>query len=273
MLKEPTKGYIWEATKGEDTIYLVGTIHVKDKDTNFLNDNIKQIIEKTEGVALELDLSSPENVEKAKEYTKSNNTLTDVELKDFLSEDESIKLDQMLKNYNIQYTTVKNLNVNTFINLLSSKSVLLAGLEAGGLDEKLTSEYKDKNKKIIELETFDFQMEMSKSLGTIDVLKKMLNDYTTDSVKATVNENKDLFKAFSNGDKDFIQAQLEKSKEDPKSYKSVLVDRNINMVNKIDALAKDGGKYMVAVGALHYFGDQGIVHLLEQKGYTIKEMN
>lgn len=43
---KPTKGYIWEATKGEDTVYLVGTMHPAPPDINFFNEKINDIIHK-----------------------------------------------------------------------------------------------------------------------------------------------------------------------------------------------------------------------------------
>ena len=50
-------------------------------------------------------------------------------------------------------------------------------------------------------------------------------------------------------------------------------DRNIRMVDRIDAKLKKGGKsFFFAVGALHYPGEDGMLKLLEKKGYTITRL-
>lgn len=43
---KPTKGYIWEATKGEDTVYLVGTMHPAPPDINFLMKKLMILLKK-----------------------------------------------------------------------------------------------------------------------------------------------------------------------------------------------------------------------------------
>jgi uncharacterized protein len=44
--------------------------------------------------------------------------------------------------------------------------------------------------------------------------------------------------------------------------------RNVNMARRMDVLAKTGGAFM-AVGALHLYGDSGVLALLEKRGYRL----
>lgn len=60
--KEVSKGYIWEATNGSTSVNLVGTIHLGSNNINFLNDDIKRIIDETDVLSVELDLSLKENI-------------------------------------------------------------------------------------------------------------------------------------------------------------------------------------------------------------------
>ena len=48
-----------------------------------------------------------------------------------------------------------------------------------------------------------------------------------------------------------------------------IVERNRRMVRRMLPALKKGGVF-VAVGALHLPGEQGILNLLEQAGYTVK---
>ena len=52
----------------------------------------------------------------------------------------------------------------------------------------------------------------------------------------------------------------------------MIKDRNDEMVKKIEGYFKEDETYTIAVGALHFFGDDGIVKLMENKGYTVTRM-
>ena len=71
---------------------------------------------------------------------------------------------------------------------------------------------------------------------------------------------------------DSIVDLVKLQKENPESYKPMIKDRNDEMVKKIEGYFKEDETYTIAVGALHFFGDDGIVKLMENKGYTVTRM-
>lgn len=56
---------------------------------------------------------------------------------------------------------------------------------------------------------------------------------------------------------------------DPELRTVLLVNRNIDWAGRIDALLAGGGVPFVAVGAAHLLGTDGLVSLLETRGYTV----
>ncbi|EPZ56605.1 traB family protein [[Clostridium] sordellii ATCC 9714] len=44
------------------------------------------------------------------------------------------------------------------------------------------------------------------------------------------------------------------------------------MVEKIDNLIKENENYAVAVGTMHFFGNDSIVKLLQEKGYKVTKL-
>jgi uncharacterized protein YbaP (TraB family) len=48
----------------------------------------------------------------------------------------------------------------------------------------------------------------------------------------------------------------------------LIVDRNHRMADRMEPYLKQGGAF-VAVGALHLPGEQGLLRLLEQRGYSV----
>ena len=49
----------------------------------------------------------------------------------------------------------------------------------------------------------------------------------------------------------------------------MIKDRNINMVKKMEGFFNENGVYAIAVGSLHFFGEDGIVNIMKNKGYEV----
>jgi uncharacterized protein YbaP (TraB family) len=63
-------------------------------------------------------------------------------------------------------------------------------------------------------------------------------------------------------------------REYPELYQSVNVDRNYAWLPQVQAMLDDevSDDTMVVVGALHLLGDDGLVHLLREKGYRVERL-
>lgn len=276
--KEVSKGYIWEATNGSTSVNLVGTIHLGSNNINFLNDDIKRIIDETDVLSVELDLSLKENIEKTQSsgYLKDGKTI-----ENYLSEDEINKLSSIINTLSPKFNIkeINNLNSFSLSSLLTNLCYAKAGILGNGLDLIMINGVKLRkangdNITINELEGVDYQLETINKTFTWEYLKKYLNDYSNSNINEEVDIAKNLFNAYKTGDIEFIEESNNKMKNDsPEYYKIMLTDRNIGMTNKIDELIKDGKKHTVAVGSAHFIGDDGILKLLEEKGYKITRVN
>ena len=179
----------------------------------------------------------------------------------------------------LQFKEINNLNSFSLISLLTNLCYAKAGILGNGLDLIMINGVKLRkangdNITINELEGVDYQLETINKTFTWEYLKKYLNDYSNSNINEEVDIAKNLFNAYKTGDIEFIEESNNKMKNDsPEYYKIMLTDRNIGMTNKIDELIKDGKKHTVAVGAAHFIGDDGILKLLEEKGYKITRVN
>lgn len=270
---KPTKGYIWEATKGEDTVYLVGTMHPAPTNVNFFNEKINDIIGKTDSVALELDLTDSTILKEVENYQKDKYFLKNGELKDSLTEEEFKKLEVILKDYGVKYKDIKSTSVDGLLITLNNLPFTMTGFTGEVFDVQLSKKYKELNKKVISLETVKEQLDILTTNNDANILKEFINGYDKktmidDDIKLTKN----LFKAYETSDKEFAEKEVDRYKEDPELYDKLIAKRNIKMVEKIDKMVEEKNKFMVAVGYLHFFGEDSIIKLLEEKGYKIKDI-
>jgi uncharacterized protein len=60
-------------------------------------------------------------------------------------------------------------------------------------------------------------------------------------------------------------------KEYPELYRPLTVDRNRRWLARLETMLNEQRDYLVIVGALHLVGKDGVLDLLEKKGYKIEQ--
>lgn len=121
-------------------------------------------------------------------------------------------------------------------------------------------------KDFLPLESVDFQLSAFDNLGETDLTKINLS--------ASFMTKDDFVELYLKGDiydlDEFMRANLALY---PNAYKSIIVDRNINMVDVIDSnLNLPDKSIFIAVGAGHLAGENGLINLLRGKGYAIRKI-
>lgn len=145
-----------------------------------------------------------------------------------------------------------------------------AGYEASaGVDLYFIQKAIERKLPVIELESYESQLGMfndfSKELQE-KTLKATLDNF--DVLDDSVNQMAEMWK--TGNDEQLLE--LTNSFSDDEEYnKTMLIDRNVGMADKIDGYLRNGKgeEYFIVVGAAHYLGDHGIVKLLKDKGYTV----
>lgn len=108
-----------------------------------------------------------------------------------------------------------------------------------------------------QIETLDFVYERSVARKSLDQLK-----ITQDN----------LMYAYLRGDIEHVQAIIENEMNHSRAaYERLILKRNVNMANGIDSLCKKQSLF-IAVGAGHLAGQQGIIQLLREKGYQVRQV-
>ena len=65
---------------------------------------------------------------------------------------------------------------------------------------------------------------------------------------------------------------MEDLKEEPVIYERLLVERNRNWLPQIEALFARRTPALVVVGAAHLVGPDGLLKMLQGKGYAIEQL-
>lgn len=265
------KGFFWEAKKGNDTIYLTASMQPSKQNLDYNNETMKKILKETDALALEINFKDQKMVKNLQEQQQKEIYLEGSELKDLLTKEEQAKLDKILESLGIKYKEVKNLSPSGFLSLIKQVEAEKAGLTGASLKSYLAEKFTKEKKTITSLESNKTQVDILKK-STQD-LKNFVNTFDSKTLKDTTKEMNENLDAFIKGETGYMEKVAKKlQEENTKEYETQYLKRDEQMAKRIDELAKQKQRYIVSVGAIHFFGDNSILENLENMGYTVTQI-
>lgn len=254
-------------------LYLFGSIHAADETLYPLPNYVLDAYQNSDAIAVEFDLVAYE-ADLSSQFELLSKFVYDNEktIQDDLDEETYEKAVEILKTAGLYYSMMDSYTPIMWQTLIESVMMIDAGLEEQyGIDKHFLNLAKEDNKKIIELESADYQYNMLLSFDMdlqVYLLKESIKEY--DKLKdATI----DLYDLYKKGNKDDLETLLfeeEETSEYAKEYNNQLVTvRNINMAVSLENAFQDGKNIFCTVGLAHIIGEGGIADLLTQEGYTV----
>jgi uncharacterized protein YbaP (TraB family) len=157
---------------------------------------------------------------------------------------------------------------------LASLEALKLGFDPNyGIDKYFLSKTMEK-KKILGLESFDYQISLFSNLSEKD--QELLLLHTLKDIHVLKQELDKLVKAWSSGDEKGLESIVTRSVSEDKRlvpiYEKLIYDRNRSMASKIEDYLKTKETYFVVVGAAHLVGNQGIIALLKGKEFLVEQL-
>lgn len=274
---------VWKAENSEGNyIYMMGTIHAANDDAKYMPDYVEQAYNYSDTLAFEVDVSDiMHDASKMVELVYKMMYLDGTTIKDHLSEETYNGLVSLLNENNL-YSPLYDYYVPYFWESLLSNLVLQkTGLNSEqGIDMTFIDRAKKDGKGIYEIESLDFQMDMLSGFSD-GVNEMMLKEYLgPNAIETQVQSTKMLYEHWKKGTIDTMLLMAEtfgnKSEPDEETAKYaeeynkiMLTDRNVVMAQKAESYIDNGEKVFVLVGAMHFYGDDGILKLMTKDGYKV----
>lgn len=259
------KGILWQvdSTTGK-TSYLFGTIHVDDPRITKLHPKVKKAIARSRSMTLEL-VPDPQTLQASMTRMFFTNGQT---LQKAVGDKLYKKATAAMAGHGMPPQMVDIMKPWAVMMTLSVPKKNSGEF----LDLKLYNIATRRGMKTHALETYEEQLSVFDSMSLADQ-KKMLSHTLADLHELPAQFEK-LRRAWLARD----LAQLEKVSseqlpgDDPAGERlmnNLLDKRNQKMLQRMQARLNEG-KAFIAVGALHLAGKQGLLTLLEQRGYKVK---
>ncbi len=255
--------------------YLLGTMHVLCGEASVSKQFITEVIKPADAVVLEIDLGEIKLGGLANPELARRMRLPDtIALKDLFSTEEWNYIDSVMRATTeielTKFNSLKPMAVSTFwLNMLVKDA---CGKKVTGVEKLVYKAALKKKKPIIGLETATEQISILMDSISLRDQSKLLLDFAKEASKVgqKIMEADSLY---STGDvRGLIRALQGEASEvwlEVDSLRKLLVDnRNKRWVKKLKPLLKENS-LLIAVGALHLVGENGLVNLLRQEGFQV----
>jgi uncharacterized protein YbaP (TraB family) len=269
---EKGKHFLWRVHSGSSTAYLLGSIHVLKKGFYPLSREIEDAFDGSSVLAVEANIDDVGRIDITKMIGKATYPSGD-SVEKHLSPGTYGLLKKELAADGIPLELVM-MQRPWFIALtLTSFTLLKSGYDpAYGIDQHFISEA-ERKKKIVELEGFDYQVNLLSGLSDKEQEVFLLS--TIKDLHSLDREADRLISAWRKGDIQTVASLIAGAGQERGMslvYDKILYERNRNMADKIERLLSQGQTAFVVVGAGHLVGDKGIVRILQERGYEVDQL-
>jgi uncharacterized protein YbaP (TraB family) len=271
---DPPTPMLWKVTKGTNTVYLLGSMHLLKNSDNPLSPDVDAAYKDASKLVFEIppdDLTSIAGVAIMLKYSTYQDPTR--RLQDDLQPATWKKL--------VAYGAKNNLPVEKLQTLepwtVSQVVLVLESMKMGirqddGLDMHFMKMAAADHKSTAGFETIEQQVQLLHA-APLKVQEDMLRQ-SLDEIADFPKEMTEEHDTWRRGDGDAMVALAKKEyAKYPDLYRQMIAERNSNWIPQIEKLLDDGkGDTLVIVGALHLPGSDGVVHLLREKGYSVERI-
>lgn len=271
VLVAQEKSLLWKISKDTNSIFLLGSIHYLRKENYPLSKAILDALETSKQLVLEIDLN------RTPAAAAQRATLEKAVYRDGTS------LPQNVGKETYQLTTQRATELGIDVKVLNPMKpwfvaltlvaikLQMLGLDANsGVDRYLAEQAKKRGITTSGLETLEFQISLLDQLSKED--QELMLRETVSELDLLDKNIDEIVQSWVKGDSDLLaKLLLAGMMEYPEIHQKIIIDRNRRWMPEIEKLVQQGSGALVAVGAAHLVGKDGIIEMLKAKGYGVEQ--
>lgn len=275
QVKPADRHFLWEVTSVTNKVYLFGTVHAGKMDWYPLANVIEEAFAQSTVLVVEADVSDTQALIKSSagmSYAPPDSIKAHVPPADYE------RFRKMLPRYAVPEVQMMQLKPFMAVSaLVFSEWARLGYIPTAGIDAYLIRKAQADLKRVVEIEGIEQQMKLMDSLtedehrqifdGTLKALEMGL---TSEQITGMVN-------AWQSGDSALMLEVAQRYNDNipgAKEFEEKFVwSRHPAMLAKIEGyLNESRARHFIALGSLHMVGPRGLVELLRNRGYLVKQL-
>ena len=265
------KSFLWKVQSGAAVLYLAGSVHALDKSVYPLSPAFQRAFDASGALVEEIDLAEGSALGAAP-MLLGKGLFQDGQTFDRVVSRETLALvTARLKDTPMGMDLIATMKPWMVDMLLTAIEVQEAGLDINlGLDKYFFDQAVAAGKETIPLETAESQLDRMDRLP-LAVQEQMLRG-TLRGLESNRGALTTVVTAWKRGDiASMERLLLSEFAGLPAAYQSLVVERNRNWMPQLDACLARRSPCLVVVGAAHLVGPDGLLALLQRKGYRVEQ--
>ncbi|MDD9916840.1 MAG: TraB/GumN family protein [Rhodospirillaceae bacterium] len=262
---------LWRVADADSEIWLFGTVHMLPQHVRWRSPAFDRAFAAADTVFLEADLTAAPRRGFRATIMQLGRNANFVTLSSLLGSRDTERLARAAERLGIPPGQLEPLRPWLASIRLSLTSMAAQGFESrSGVDGIIADMTRAAGKRLGYLETVQEQFEIFAALSPA-AEKTFLMATVAQVEEGPSGGLAELVTAWSEGDTNRFDRQFQATLggDLPELRNALFIDRNRRWTQRIARLMKGAGKALIAVGAGHLAGDDGVVGLLRAKGYRV----
>ena len=262
---------VYKVSKGNNSIYLGGTVHILKAEDYPLPKEFDSAFEKSETLVFETDIAAFSDPSISVKMMTQATYQDERTLQTVLDKETYEKVKKLATELKFPIDQMQKMKPSVLMITLTLVKMQTEGISGTGVDAHFFEKGKKAGKTINELETVDEQIAFITNIGEgneNEFVNKSLKDLN--NVKSMMDK---MIKSWKTGNPKAMENIInDMQTEFPKMYQLLLVKRNNNWMPKIENHISNDDTEFVLVGSLHLYGKDGLLEQLKAKGYEVSQL-
>ncbi|MGJ1445216.1 TraB/GumN family protein [Sphingobacterium spiritivorum] len=255
------KSLLWkiEGKDLEAPSYLFGTVHMLARKNFKMSAKAIDAMDKTSRVYLEINMAAPNLAEESQKHMMSDKTISSQ-----IKPEEIALVDEVLgKKLGITLAQVDKIKPMFLIAMIMQKSFTEP---MASFEQEIIKHTKQEGKTIEGLSSIEEQYSFADKIFETSDLPSYLKSMDEFDIQSILSHIYQLYKEENIAGMD--ELLLKYTSSNPETYRQLLPVRNHLWADRMPALMSEAPTFF-AVGSGHLSGEEGVINLLRQKGYTV----
>tara|TARA_B000000460_G_scaffold220684_1_gene172352 strand:- start:9434 stop:10294 length:861 start_codon:yes stop_codon:yes gene_type:complete len=263
---------VFKVSKGEDYLYVGGTLHLLSESDYPLPTQYSQAYEQSDLVVFETDLAALDSPEFLQHMLSALTYQKGERLTDALSQTTITSLTAHLEKRGLTLQQFNHFKPAMMSMTLSMVELQRMGLTSEGVDKHFHHKASLEGKPIAWLETPEQQIAFIAQMGQGDPDAFM--QYTLKDLAQLPELLPELKSSWSSGDLDkmYNESLADFAEQYPKVFDTLITQRNNAWMRDLNHYLASPEVEFVLVGALHLPGNVGVLNQLREQGYEVEKV-
>jgi len=264
------KALFWKASTDGSVVYLLGSIHLGSKDMYPLAKEVEDAFERSAALIVEVDINRVDQQGMQAMILSKGLYGGDDSLWNHVSPETRQALEKFCEKYGFPAAAMAKFRPWMAAITVATLPLTKSGMEAGlGIDKYFLDKAVQVKKKVVEAESAEWQIKLLSGFPD-EVQEKYMASALEEGGVEKVKRLQDVWMS---GDAAGLDALIHEKSSTPDAItRGMLEDRNPHMADVAEQHLKGKEIAFMVVGAAHMVGAEGVVKLLEKRGYKVEQV-